>query len=481
MEKLHTRLACLGLMFGSGAACAAVQAGDGAVRARHDVLANLAHDPACVEQLAAAGAAAPSSPVTASAQAPRTTVSDTVTHAGQRYIAPDAIAFDKLSPARPESMSSAGRPGDDDVARHIAPDVVAMQMDTPHIDAGASRAPIGTASANAASNTAPGASSASVDDGVAGAPRAAADSPDDVTSAVRSHSVTRTHLGGSRLNEPPSPNRIASLGRVTIGASDNDTSAVATPVANVTGVGPASDTSTAARVAAGAPLPGIVIEPAGAVVAKATPLDLGRGPDVPSLPRTTDPLPLATANATSSRTGWTLGGPASRTSDPDRTNDPASGRKADSPRAADTRHDASDGWTEMKISDTQLDQMRGGFDAGAGLQIAFGIERAVFINGQLVATTSFNIPNLAQITPAQAQMLAQTLNTATVIQSGPGNIAPASLPGASAATIVQNTLNNQQIGALTTVNAAVNTLAQFKASNLQATIRSAVANTVTPR
>ncbi len=137
------------------------------------------------------------------------------------------------------------------------------------------------------------------------------------------------------------------------------------------------------------------------------------------------------------------------------------------------------GWPEIKVSDARLDEMRGGFDIAPGLQVAFGIERMVFINGQLVATTNFNIPNVSQITAQQAQTLASAPNKTRLVQNGPGNSYQPS-PGqtSGAATIVQNTLNNQDIKALTTINATVNTLGAYKALNLQSTLNQAIANSV---
>jgi hypothetical protein len=144
--------------------------------------------------------------------------------------------------------------------------------------------------------------------------------------------------------------------------------------------------------------------------------------------------------------------------------------------------DLPPGWPEIKLSDARLDEMRGGFDIAPGLQVAFGIERMVFVNGQLVATTNFNIPNVAQITGPQAQMLANALGTTTLVQNGPGNTFQPSAGSASgAATIVQNSLNNQDIKALTTINATVNTLGAYKALNLQSTLDRAIANAVGTR
>ena len=54
------------------------------------------------------------------------------------------------------------------------------------------------------------------------------------------------------------------------------------------------------------------------------------------------------------------------------------------------------------MSDNKLDRMRGGFSLPNGLQISFGIERAVYVNGNLVSTTSLNIVDLAKAVSAAA-------------------------------------------------------------------------------
>ncbi len=60
------------------------------------------------------------------------------------------------------------------------------------------------------------------------------------------------------------------------------------------------------------------------------------------------------------------------------------------------------------VTEDRLDELRGGFDVG-GLQASFGIERAVFINGSLVVSTSLTIPDISRITTAQASQLAAAL------------------------------------------------------------------------
>lgn len=136
------------------------------------------------------------------------------------------------------------------------------------------------------------------------------------------------------------------------------------------------------------------------------------------------------------------------------------------------------------VSEGRLDDMRGGFDvpSAAGLRIAFGIERAVYINGDLVASMSVNIPDVAHITAAQAQQLSNVVNTVNIVQNGPGNAVAADVGAggaAAAATVIQNSLNNQTLQAITTINAAVNSLPQFRQLNLANALQGALSNVVT--
>jgi hypothetical protein len=119
------------------------------------------------------------------------------------------------------------------------------------------------------------------------------------------------------------------------------------------------------------------------------------------------------------------------------------------------------------VSNQRLDTVRGGFDLGGGIEASLGIERAVYIDGNLVTYTSVNIPDLAHVTTQQAVALASALSTVNV-QNGPGNtFDPTSLGSTTAATVIQNTLNNQTIRNMTVLNVAVNTLNAFRDSGLQ--------------
>lgn len=147
------------------------------------------------------------------------------------------------------------------------------------------------------------------------------------------------------------------------------------------------------------------------------------------------------------------------------------------------REDSDRAWSSpdlVAVSDSRLDNLRGGFDLPSGLVVSFGISREAFVNGTLVTSTSFNIPNVAQMTPQQAQMVASA-NSGALIQNGLNNtVQPGGLPAVTG-SVIQNTLSNQQIQALTTINASVNSLSTFKAMNLGATLNNALLNVVRPR
>lgn len=136
------------------------------------------------------------------------------------------------------------------------------------------------------------------------------------------------------------------------------------------------------------------------------------------------------------------------------------------------------GWGTA-VSDLHLDAVRGGFDTGTGLLVSFGIERAVYVNGNLVTSTSLYIPNIGQMSAEQAGALAAVTSTISVIQNGPGNtVDPSALAQTTAGTVIQNSLNNQNIQTLTTLNTTVNTLNLFKSLNLQSTLQSALINSL---
>ena len=138
----------------------------------------------------------------------------------------------------------------------------------------------------------------------------------------------------------------------------------------------------------------------------------------------------------------------------------------------------------LAASDRTLDQMRGGFDLGTGLMVSFGISRAVYINGQLITSTTFQVGDLTRLTPLQAAALSQQISTQTqaqVVQNGPGNTVELNVGTIPLATYIQNTVNNQTIRSQTIIDASSNGIGMVKGMNLQGTINEAIANAVGTR
>ena len=137
----------------------------------------------------------------------------------------------------------------------------------------------------------------------------------------------------------------------------------------------------------------------------------------------------------------------------------------------------------QSVDDASLNAMRGGFDLGGGMSIAFGLTRTVTINGKLLTTTSIQIPDISQLTSNQSAALTSHLGTVQIVQNGVLTNTEGALRLASAtgATVIQNSLNNQSIKSLTTIDANVGSLSLLKAFNTQSAIRDALINAITSR
>lgn len=120
----------------------------------------------------------------------------------------------------------------------------------------------------------------------------------------------------------------------------------------------------------------------------------------------------------------------------------------------------------------RLEELRGGFELPNGLHLSFGIERAAYVNGQLVASTRVHIADVGRMTPEDARALAAATSP-LLLQNGGGNIAGAGT-GTRGGVVIQNSLDNQQIDSLTTLNIGVNTLDLFKAINANSALQDAI-------
>ena len=128
---------------------------------------------------------------------------------------------------------------------------------------------------------------------------------------------------------------------------------------------------------------------------------------------------------------------------------------------------------QVAVADSSLDRVRGGFSID-GVSISFGIERAVYVNGALVTTTSLNVSDLGRITAGRG-VSSFDVGSIGVIQSGAGNvISPTMISAGSVGTVIQNTLDGQKIQNVTIINATTNSLGVLKGMNLQSSMRGAL-------
>lgn len=121
-----------------------------------------------------------------------------------------------------------------------------------------------------------------------------------------------------------------------------------------------------------------------------------------------------------------------------------------------------------------LAELRGGFEIAGGLSLSLGIERVVSVNGEILARTNIAIPDLAAMTGDQARLAQNALGAAQLIQIGGNNYAAADLNLPNGATLLQNSLNGQDIRTATTITSTVNSMSLLKDMNFQSTIRDAV-------
>ena len=137
------------------------------------------------------------------------------------------------------------------------------------------------------------------------------------------------------------------------------------------------------------------------------------------------------------------------------------------------------GW--QPVGDAVLAEARGGFELDSGLVMSLGIERVVAINGDVVSSSTFNIPDVSKLSAEQAGNASVTLSSLNLLQNGAGNSFQATLPQTVGATVVQNSLNDQVLASRTVINASVNSLELLKTINFQDSLRTALSNSVGPR
>ena len=125
------------------------------------------------------------------------------------------------------------------------------------------------------------------------------------------------------------------------------------------------------------------------------------------------------------------------------------------------------------VDPAALDAQRGGFVMPSGLQVSFGFERTVHVDGALVSSLRVQVADVGRITADEAAQLA-TLGRTQLVRIGAGNVAPADVAG----LVIQNSLDGQRIQVQSTLDAGSNALGLLQALNTAQALQDAAATSV---
>lgn len=124
--------------------------------------------------------------------------------------------------------------------------------------------------------------------------------------------------------------------------------------------------------------------------------------------------------------------------------------------------DAADPFTHSQaVSDPELEELRGGFLTSDGLEIRFGLEQIVLVDGTLATRSSLNLSSLSQSNSATAPQLFDQNKLVQIVQNGDHNHISADVAqnfSAGLMTVIQNSLDAQTIQNLTVLNVGVSNM-----------------------
>ncbi len=120
------------------------------------------------------------------------------------------------------------------------------------------------------------------------------------------------------------------------------------------------------------------------------------------------------------------------------------------------------------VEPARLDTLRGGFVAPSGLQVSFGFERSVHVDGAAVLVQRIQVADVGRISAAEAQQLA-TLGQAQLVRIGGAEAAIAR----SAGLVIQNSLDGRRIQVQETLDVSSNALGMLQALNAAQALQSA--------
>ncbi len=123
--------------------------------------------------------------------------------------------------------------------------------------------------------------------------------------------------------------------------------------------------------------------------------------------------------------------------------------------AAGDEGDDSVWCADTSIAGELLEDMRGGMLTEHGMSVNVGLQREVYVNGELVSTTTLTFNELTRLLSGAAPHTEVGGDAGLLVQTGAGNAQVMPLAAGSLATVIQNTMDNQVIRGVTQINADV--------------------------
>ncbi|MBT8098312.1 MAG: hypothetical protein KJO82_01110, partial [Gammaproteobacteria bacterium] len=111
----------------------------------------------------------------------------------------------------------------------------------------------------------------------------------------------------------------------------------------------------------------------------------------------------------------------------------------------------------LMVDNSQLDEMRGGFSIGDGLDVSFGFSQVGAVNGVEQFSNSFSVDSMSS---GFSNVDMSNMNS-VILQNGTGNFVSASVIDSLAdsfGNIIQNTLNDQVISTTTTFDISLHNM-----------------------
>ncbi len=136
-------------------------------------------------------------------------------------------------------------------------------------------------------------------------------------------------------------------------------------------------------------------------------------------------------------------------------------------RAEEGRAPGIEAWP--RVDPALLDSQRGGFSLPSGLQVSFGFERTVHVNGELVSALRVQVADVGRISAEEAAQLG-ALGQAQLVRIG-GDAVQRPVQGAG--LVIQNALDGQRIQVQTTLDASTSALGVLQALNTAQTLQAA--------